>query len=479
MKKHIVLLAFPLLMGACKSPEPEPLNVLMIAIDDMNNWIGVMQDKAETPNIDVLARSGVLFDNAYCVVPACNPSRTSLMTGLRPETTGQYGNAGNFRDRPGGTDLLTMPQYFRNHGYEAVAAGKIFHWARGNGEQPSALSDPASWNWQRRGRIGTPGIELYQDEDERASWMEGAWKRYIKDPNGRGGMHYFTSKGVWGPIPESKEECGDWKTAEYCARYLSEEHEKPFFLACGIFRPHMPLLAPQEYFDMYPIGSVKLPEVPEDDMEDIPEIAKRNSSTDFVNLMKEKEEWRNGVQAYMACMTFADDCVGHVMEALKSSQYADNTIVIFWTDHGWQLGHKDRWEKFTLWHQSTNSPLVIRYPGMRTAGKVCSEPVSFLDLYPTILDLAKLPQREILQGRTLMPWLEDPALEKETPAIITNSRDNHSVVWKNWNYIHYRDGSEELYDHDTDPREYHNLADMPEHRQLMDRLKAMIPEAED
>ena len=227
---------------------------------------------------------------------------------------------------------------------------------------------------------------------------------------------------------------------------------------------------------MYPIEEVELPEVPADDMDDIPDIAQRNSSTTFVELMKEKGEWKNAVQGYLASMTFADQCVGHVMKALENSAYAENTIVVFWTDHGWQLGHKNRWEKFELWHQSTNSPLVIRYPGMKNNGEVCREAVSFLDLYPTILELAGLPTREILQGESLVPWLEDPSKPKETPAVITNSVTNHSVVWKQWNYIHYRDGSEELYNHDTDPREYQNLAGMAEHRELMDRLKVLIPE---
>lgn len=294
----------------------------------------------------------------------------------------------------------------------------------------------------------------------------------IHQRSGRKGRNelFHPAGGIWGPIADSKEDCGDWHTAEYCAQYLSEEHDKPFFLACGIFRPHAPMLAPQEYFDMYPIETVELPE---DDMDDIPAIARRNASTDLVSLLKEKGEWRKAVQAYLASMTFADDCVGHVMEALENSIYVDHTIVIFWTDHCWQLGHKDRWEKFALWHQATNSPLIIRYPGMNAAGRVCSEAVSLLDIYPTILDLAELPGRELLQGQTLIPWLEDPSLEKETPVVITYPQGSHSVVWKNWNYIHYRDGSEELYNHHTNPREYHNLAGMPEHRELMNRLKAM------
>jgi arylsulfatase A-like enzyme len=445
----------------------------MIAIDDMNNWIGAMEDKALTPHIDALAASGVLFDKAYCVVPACNPSRTALMSGLRPETTGQYTNAGNFREKPGGREIVTLAQYLQEHGYKTVEAGKIFHQPRGNGEEPNPMSDTASWDFQRRGHVGTPGHSLFLDANERALWLDGAGDPYISGQNS--GMSYMTKFGVWGAIPQSKEECGDWQMADFCAEYLAEKHDQPFFLALGIFRPHSPQLVPQEFLDLYPLDQITLPSIPENEMEDVPGIAQTNWSSPFVQLVKEKGEWEKAVQGYLASMTFADACVGHVMHALSNSEYADNTVVLFWTDHGWQLGHKDRWEKFSLWHQGTNSPLVIRYPGMEAAGQVCSEAVSFLDLYPTLLDLLGLPRKNNLEGESLVPWLEDPGLKKETPAIVTYPRGNHSVVLGNWNYIHYEDGSEELYDHHTDPAEYHNLAGNPRYREIKDSLRQWLP----
>jgi arylsulfatase A-like enzyme len=477
MNKYLLvsITLLSLAIWSCRK-ESEPLNILMIAIDDMNNWVGVMENKAKTPHIDALARSGVLFSNAYCVVPACNPSRTALLSGKRPETTGQYTNAGNFRDKPGGKDIITLPQYFRQYGYEAVAAGKIFHAPRYGGEEPNPRSDPVSWNDQRIGNVGTPQADLYLDEDGRAAWLEGDWKQFVQNGRFLPSMGYITRMGRWGPIPQPKKECGDWQSAEFCADYLLQDHEKPFFLACGIFRPHSPQLVPQEYFDMYPPGSFKMPEVPEDDMDDIPEIARTNWSTPFTKLVREKGQWELAVQGYLASMTFADDCIGHVLEALEKSAYRENTLVVLWTDHGWQLCHKDRWEKFTLWRQSTNAPLMFRYPGMKTTGQVCKEVVSFLDLYPTLLDLAGLPRKEDLEGETLRPWLEDPGRDKESPAIITYPGGNHSVVWKNWNYIHYEDGSEELYDHSTDVREYHNLAGREEHQALIDKLKEMLPQ---
>lgn len=464
----IALLATP----SCRKEEA-PLNVLMIAIDDMNNWIGALGGQAQTPNIDALAASGVLFDNAYCVVPACNPSRTALMSGLRPETTGQYTNAGNFRDKPGGKDIVTLAQYLQQHGYETVAAGKIFHHPRGSGEVPAAMSDTLSWDFQRRGNVGTPGHELFLDEKGTALWMEGAGHSYVTGENS--GMSYIAKFGVWGAVPYEKEDCGDWQMADFCADFLSGEHDKPFFLSLGIFRPHSPQLVPQEFLDLYPLETVELPVLPADDMDDIPEIARTNWSTPFVELVHEKEQLRPAVQGYLASMSFADACVGHVMRALEESAYSENTIVLLWTDHGWQLGHKRRWEKFSLWKQGTNSPLVIRYPGMKTAGQVCREAVSFLDLYPTVLDLLELPKREVLEGESLIPWLEDPSLPRKTPAIVTYPGGNHSVVLGSWNYIHYEDGSEELYDHASDPGEFLNLAGDPQQKQKIAAMKAFLP----
>jgi arylsulfatase A-like enzyme len=443
-----------------------PPNVIMIAIDDMNDWIGALAGPADTPHIDAFARSGLFFRNADCVAPACNPSRVALMTGLRPETTGQYENAGNFRDkRPGNATLLTLPQRLQRIGYRTVAAGKIFHNPRGTGSQPNPLSDPVSWDEQYAGATGTNGAQAYLDENGWAKWLKGD-RRDIKND-------YALRSAIWGPIAQKKEDTGDWQTAEFCARYISQTHDQPYFLACGIFRPHAPLLAPQEYFDRYPLDKVQLPDCPADDMLDIPAIAQTNWSTPLVKAMQKEGQWKLGVQAYLACMSFADDCVGRVLQAIEQSPDRDNTIVILWTDHGWQLGHKDRWEKFALWRQATHAPLIIRAPGY--AAGSCDQAVSFLDLAPTVLELLAVPMPTELTGQSLLPWLKDPSRSRDTPAVITYLPGNHSVVREPWNYIHYADGSEELYNHATDPHEYHNLIGQPETAVIVRQLKVWIP----
>ncbi|MCB1124151.1 MAG: sulfatase, partial [Verrucomicrobiae bacterium] len=422
----------------------EPLNLLFIAIDDMNNWVNAWGGQAITPNIDRLAREGIQFRNAHCVSPACNPSRTALLTGQRPETTGQFDNPTNFRDKPGGLDRITLPQFLMARGYETVSAGKVFHKQRGLGQNPLPMSDPVSWSFQWKGPIGTTGIERYRDKDGHGAWLEGA-----DSFEGLPIVSYIRDSDVWGPIDLPKEECGDWQMAEFCARYLKEDHEKPFFLACGIFRPHSPQLAPREYFDLYPPESIQMPDSPEPDMVDIPPSARTNFSTGYARLLRAKGMWRTAVRAYLACMSFADDCVGLVIDALEESQYRDNTVVVFWSDHGWQLGHKDRWEKFTLWHQSTNAPMIIRFPQM-TNPVVCDTPVSYIDIYPTVLELLGYERPEYLEGHSLMPLLRDVDVAWPYPAVVSFNQ-SHSVEFKHWNYILYEDGSEELYDHRSDP----------------------------
>jgi len=443
-----------------------PPNIVMIAIDDMNDWIGALAGPADTPHIDGFAKSGVLFRNAYCVTPACNPSRVALLTGLRPETTGQYSNEGNFRQqRPGNEAILTLPQRLQKMGYRTLAAGKIFHLPRGVNPAANALSDPVSWDEQYSGVTGTPGAADYQDANGWAKWLKGDRRDITSD--------YALRSALWGPIPQKKEETGDWQTAGFCADYISRPHEQPYFLACGIFRPHAPLLAPQEYFDRYPLDKVQLPECPPDDMVDIPAIAKANWSTPLVKAMQKEGQWKPAVQAYLACMSFADDCVGRVLAAIEKSPDRDNTIVILWTDHGWQLGHKDRWEKFALWRQATHAPLVVRVPGL-PAGQ-CDQAVSFLDLTPTVLEVLAAPMPPELHGQSLLPWLHEPTRARQQPAVVTYMPGNHSVVHEPWNYIRYEDGSEELYNHATDPREFHNLIGQPGSADIVNQLKVWIP----
>lgn len=442
-------------------------NIVMIAIDDMNDWIGALAGPAHTPNIDRLAASGMLFRNAYCVVPACNPSRAALLTGLRPETTGQYANEGNFREkRPGNAALLTLPQRLAAFGYQTRAAGKIFHQSRGAGPNVPPLSDPLSWQSQYVGLTGTGGAKDYQEANGMAKWLKG-------DRHGIASDYAVQHASLWGPIDQAKEETGDWRMAEDCAAFIAGKHDRPFFLAAGIFRPHAPLLAPKKYFDRYPLDQIKLPECPPDDMADIPAIAQTNWSTPLVHAIRKEGEWARAVQAYLACMTFADDCVGRILDAVDASPDCANTIVILWSDHGWQLGHKNRWEKFTLWKQSTRAPFIIRAPGFTPAA--CDRAVSYLDLAPTVLDLVGAPAVATLEGESLRPWLRDPSLPRTRPAVITYLPGNHSVVHEQWNYIRYSDGSEELYDHSADPAEFRNLIGQPTASAIVAKLRPWLP----
>lgn len=456
---------FPIIVSDAKAENEirkDHLNVLLITIDDMNIGPGEFDGMAITPNIDSLARVSIKFTNAHCVVPASNPSRTALFTGLRPETTGQYTNEGVFRDKRDNNKLITLPQYLQKYGYETVSAGKVYHHSRGNAEQADPYSDPQSWNIQPNSIVGIKGVKLYQNEKGLGKWHDGQYTGYLG------------KLGVWGPVPYTKEESNEYDNAKFCIDYLNEDHDKPFFLACGIFAPHAPHIAPQKYFDMYPIENIKLPEVPEHDMNDIPGIAKTNFSTSFMNLIKEKNEWKKAVQGYLACMSFADDVIGDVLLALKNSKYKDNTIVILLTDNGFQLGHKDRWEKYSLWRMATNVPLIIKSPN-QNKGQICNRAVSFLDIYPTLLDMLSIDKPQFLEGHSIVEWLNNPNKERNIPAVITHEKGNISVVMDNWNYIRYKNGAEELYDRSKDKFEYNNLANKAEYRNIKDELSKFIP----
>ena len=446
-------------------------NILFIAIDDMNNWTSAMGGAAKTPNMEKLAKEGKLFTNAYCVVPACNPSRVAIMTGVRPETSGQYTNPGNFRDLPGNANRITLPLYLQQNGYEAIAAGKVFHNGRGKGTEPDPQSDPQSWTYQFPNDVGTKGHQLYLDKNNQAKWLEGAM--YTEGMN-INKPEYLSKFGVWGVTPEKKEETSDWKNAEFASNYLAEKYDKPFFLAVGLFIPHSPQIAPQEFFDMYPLESVKIPELPADDLDDLPEIAKTNFSSNFVKLVKEKAQLQKATQAYLASMSFADACIGKILEGVENGPNKDNTIIVLWTDHGWQLAHKDRWEKFSLWKQATNTPLIINYPNMKNTGVSSNQAVSLLDLFPTVLDLSGIKKPNFLEGVSLKPLLIDENYKRNEPAIVTYEKGNISIQKDIWNFIQYKDGSEELYNHTTDPYEYKNIINDSDNESIKDELRSYI-----
>jgi len=393
-------------------------NVFFIAIDDLNDWIGCLggHPDVKTPNLDRLAQRGVLFTNAHCSAPACNPSRASLMTGILPSTSGVYHNPQPWRKSPVLGDAVTLPQHFMAHGYRVVGGGKIYH---------GRFPDPPSWQ------------EYFPSQQ----------KNKPDDPmppnrplNGIPNTAHFD----WGPVDVPDEQMGDWQVADWAIGELRKQHDRPFFLGCGFFRPHLPWYVPPKYFDMYPPGKVTLPNINENDLDDVPPIGKKMArpERDHKNVIEHKQ-WRKAVQGYLASISFVDTCVGRVINAFDKSPYADNTVIILWSDHGWHLGEKLHWRKFALWEEATHNVLK-------------------------------------LEGKSLLPLLKKPKAKWGRPALTTHGRNNHSLRSERWRYIRYSDGTEELYDHDKDELEWNNLLwtkePEPEHRRVADELAKWLPE---
>jgi arylsulfatase A-like enzyme len=425
-------------------------NVLFIAIDDLNDWVGCLggHPDVKTPNLDKLAQRGVLFTNAHCSAPACNPSRASLMTGVLPSTSGVYLNPQPWRKSPVLTDATTLPQHFMANGYRVVGGGKIYH---------GGFPDPPSWH------------EYFPSQK----------KNKPDDPmppnrplNGIPKTAHFD----WGPVDVPDDQMGDWKVATWAISELRKKHDKPFFLGCGFFRPHLPWYVPQKYFDMYPPEKIALPNVNENDLDDVPPIGRRMARPegDHKKVIEHKQ-WRKAVQGYLASISFVDGCVGRVIDALDKSPYADNTVIILWGDHGWHLGEKLHWRKFALWEEATHAPLMIIAPGITRLGQRCPRSVSFIDIYPTLIDVCGLTPKKELEGKSLLPLLKDPKAKWDRPALTTHGRNNHSLRSQRWRYIRYSDGTEELYDHNNDALEWNNLANDPKYAGVKKQFAKWLP----
>jgi arylsulfatase A-like enzyme len=435
-------------VNAAFGTETEPPNVLMIAVDDLNDWIGCLagHPQSVTPNIDRLAGRGVLFTNAHCAAPACNPSRVALMTGIRPSSSGVYHNSHAWR--PLLPDAVTLPQHFMAHGYTALGAGKIFH---------GGYPDPPSWDEYFPSKTRTK-----PDDPMPAT----------RPINGIPRAAHFD----WGPLDVETSAMGDAQVVEWVRQQLQHRHDKPFFLACGIFRPHLPWYAPRKYFDRFPADAVRLPHVVENDLQDIPSAGRHFvRDTDHTRVLQHKQ-WERAVQGYLACIAFADEQVGRVIEALEAGPYAENTIVVLWSDHGWHLGEKRHWRKFALWERATRVPLMIVLPGDTVNGRRCDRPVNLIDVFPTLAELCGLPPRAECEGASLVPLLTDPAARWERPSLTTHGQNNHALRSDCYRYIRYADGSEELYDHRTDPNEWHNLATDLQFVQVKEELSRWLPE---
>jgi arylsulfatase A-like enzyme len=425
-------------------------HILFVAIDDLNDWIGCLggHPDVRTPNLDRLAARGVLFTHAYCAAPLCNPSRAALMTGLRPSTSGVYDNNQPPRRSPVLANAVSLTQHFMAHGYRVMGTGKIYH---------GAFPDPPSWQEY------FPSQQQNKPPDPVPEKLPA---------NGIPDTGHFD----WGPLRLPESRMGDCQVVEWASRQLQKKHDRPFFLACGIFRPHLPWYVPQKYFDLYPLSRITLPAIKEDDLDDVPPIGRRYARPDGDHRkVIEHQQWRQAVQAYLASISFADARVGELIDALDRSPYVKDTIVVLWSDHGWHLGQKLHWRKFALWEEATRNVLMMVAPGVTRPGGRCPRTVSLMDIYPTLAELCGLPRRQELEGASLAPLLHDPAAPWDRPAVTTYHRNNHAVRSERWRYIRYSDGLEELYDEASDPLEWNNLAGRKEYAEVQTELARWLP----
>lgn len=445
----------------CHAADARP-NVLFISVDDLNDWIGCLggHPHAKTPNFDRLAASGVLFTNAHCPAPACNPCRTAIMTGIAPNVSGMYENGQKMREVLPDAELL--PKYFSRHGYWSSGSGKILHY----------FIDAPSWDdyFPAKESENPFPRTLYPD------------KRPVNLPRG-GPWQYVETD--WGGLDATDEEFGgDWLVSKYVGEQLSRKHNKPFFLACGLYRPHEPWFVPQKYFDQFPLDEIQLaPGYREDDLDDLPPAGKKRGPNRYFAHIREQGQWKQGIQGYLASIAFADAMLGRVLDALENGPNADNTIVVLWSDHGWHLGEKQHWQKYTAWRACTRVPLMVRVPngtpGLTngtTAGTTCSKPVNLLSLFPTLTELAGLPHKPDNDGPSLVPLLKDSNADwKHTSVTYLGDAGSYGLSTEAWRYIHYSNGDEELYDSAADRYEWTNLAARPEHFARLNELREIAP----
>ena len=423
-------------------------NVLFLAIDDLNDWIGCLggHPQVKTPNLDRLAARGTLFTNAYCQAPVCNPSRTSVMLGLRPSTTGIYSLQPSFKKVPKYANQVTIPKAFKLNGYATSTMGKIYHSALPKGEFEKAGTRPPLPNRFPDGKL-------------------------VNTPKN----HKLVDWGVWPPKDSDQL---DYKTADWAVHELSQKPKDPFFMAVGFFRPHVPLYASQKWFDLYPEETLVLPPIRRDDREDTPRFSwylHWELPEPRLKFLDENKQVKNKVRSYLASVSFVDSQVGRVLDALEESGLQNNTIIVCWSDHGYHLGEKEITGKNTLWDPTARVPLIFAGPGI-SKGSRCRRPAELLDIYPTLAELCGLKSvPEEIEGLSLVPQLKDAQAPRSRPAITTHGPGNDSARSETHRYIRYADGSEELYDVRKDPDEFKNLASDPKTKKLRKKLASFFP----
>lgn len=424
-------------------------NVLMICIDDLNDWVGFLggHPQAMTPHLDALARRGRVFSNAHCAVPVCSSSRVSVMSGVAATTHGSYEIGPSYQQLKALANTPTLQRHFKDHGYLTLSGGKVLH----HGFTGRLASDIDRSLGRKKGPRPSKPMN-------RPSHWSGAWD--------------------WGAYPTVDAEMADIQLAKNAAAAIQENHGHPFFMSVGFFRPHVPLYVPPRWFDLYNADTISLPNNPPWDLRDLPtnflSINDYAVAPTHAEVLKHAKR-RSLTHAYLASISFVDHCVGIVVDALMSSPHADNTLVVLWSDHGFHLGEKQHWAKRTLWEESTRVPLLFAGPGIEP-GQDCREPASLIDVYPTLVDLCGLSANPNLEGVSLVPQLNDPATTREQPAITSSYFGNHAIRSRDWRLVVYEDGAEELYDHRTDPDEFNNIAEDPAYASIRNQLAGWIPD---
>jgi arylsulfatase A-like enzyme len=437
----VVLGGATALTAAEKSNRP---NVLLIAVDDLNHWVGYLgrNPQTSTPNIDRLAARGIRFTRSYCAAPICNPSRTALLSGLRPFTTGIYDNTADWR--PAVPEDLTLITTFRKAGYFVCGAGKVYHEGYRRRSEwddylPDAPPDP-----KPEGNTGVAGIQ--------------------------GGIRFA-------PLDCRDQDLREWKIVQYGIDQLQKTHDKPFFLAVGTHKPHMPWNVPRKYYDMHPLDQIKLPPYREDDLADLPPAGVKMAQPEGDHkAILASGRWKEAVQGYLAAISYCDAMIGRLLEAFDKSAYRDNTIIVFWGDHGWHLGEKHHWRKFSLWEEAARAPLIWVVPGLTKPNSVCDRTVDFMSVYPTLTDLCGIATPKHIEGVSIRSLLEDSKAAWNRPALTTFKFNNHAVRTEEFRYIRYANGDEELYDEQTDPYEWTNLANQPAYASKKSELANYLPD---
>ena len=519
-------------------------NVLVIVLDDMNDSVEGMggHPQAKTPSLTRLAADGIRFTNAHSAAPICGPSRASLWTGIYPHNSGFYGhnqNQNRWHNNPVLKKSKPLFEHFADNGYRIFGTGKLFHdnhntqhlFARIDGlgtfgsnydYGPFAHSGKTTKNG-RKGhhahpdvpeQFGLTGFNSFASIDNVPEFLPDEKKGI---PGYKGWISIRDQKPFRYNTEEDRDLLPDEETANFGIDVLQQDHDKPFLITLGIIRPHAPWHAPQPHFDKFPLDEIQKPPYLENDLDDVAEELWKFDTHDgkvagnferligygtfrfnaLKNAYEGDEGWRKWIQAYLACVSFADEQVGRVLDALEQSEYADNTIVIVTSDHGFHMGEKNQFMKRTVWDESTRVPLIVRMPDGRNKGMESNHPVNLIDLYPTLVDLCGLTEDTYrdggrpLDGHSIRPFLDDPAngfwdgpnvaltaieagvtVKKDVPAKV---KDQHfSVRSKDWRYTLTRKGAEELYDHRTDPNEWHNLADDPDFSNVKAKLRASL-----